>query len=76
MSTRQNEFNLNKLCGVEVMNTIKEVNDLFEQIDQEFNEQEIYGVQYILNDLLPDYVDQTQEKSLIDWYGLADLTIE
>jgi hypothetical protein len=58
------------------MNTIKEINDLFEQIDQELNEQDIYGLQYILNDLLPDYLDQTQEKSSIDWYGLADLTIE
>jgi hypothetical protein len=38
------------------MNTIKEVNDLFEQIDQELNEQEVYGLQYILNDLLPDYL--------------------
>lgn len=57
------------------MNTIIEVNDLFEQIDQEFNGQDVYGLQYILDDLLPDYVDQTQEKPLIDWYGLVDLTI-
>ncbi len=57
------------------MNTISDINDLFEQIDQEFNDQDVYGLQYILDDLLPDYVDQTQEKPSIDWYGLVDLTM-
>ncbi|MCF6203629.1 MAG: hypothetical protein L3J59_08165 [Methylococcaceae bacterium] len=57
------------------MNTIRDINDLFEQIDQEFNDQDFYGLQYILDDLFPDYADQVQKKPSIDWYGLVDLTL-
>lgn len=58
------------------MNTINEVNDLFEQMDQEFNHQDFYGLQYIIDDLIHDSITQPEEKTTTDWYGLDDLSIE
>lgn len=58
------------------MKLIDDKNDLFEQIDQEFKDQDIYGLQYVINDLfLGSRVVKEQEEST-DWYGLMDLIID
>lgn len=58
------------------MKLINEKSDLFEQIDQEFKNQDIYGLQYVINDLFPGRNILQEPESSEDWYGLADLIID
>lgn len=58
------------------MKTLNETNDLFEQIDQEINNQDYYGLQYVIDDLFPDYAIQSEHNQDTDWYGLEDLTVQ
>lgn len=58
------------------MNIENQVNDLFEQIDQEFNDQGCYGLQFVLDDLAEEFGVQHHEPPATDWYGLTDLTLE
>ena len=57
------------------MRTNNTTNDLFAKLNQEFNNQEFYGLQYILEDLFKDNVIQAQPNVTTDWHGLTDLTI-
>jgi hypothetical protein len=58
------------------MNLNNETNDLYEQIDQEINDQDYYGLQYVLGDLFPEQAIQTEQSMETDWFGLDDLTIQ
>jgi hypothetical protein len=58
------------------MKLVDEKSDLFEQIDQEFQGQDIYGLQYVINDLfLGSRVLHEPDRST-DWYGLNDLILD
>ncbi len=57
------------------MKTNTTTSDLLAKLNQEFNNQGVYGLQYILEDLYQDNIIQTQEEQAPDWYGLTDLTI-
>lgn len=57
------------------MRTNNNTSDLFAKLNQEFNNQEFYGLQYILEDLFKDKVIQAQQNVTTDWHGLTDLTI-
>jgi hypothetical protein len=50
-------------------------NDLLTKLNLEFNNQGFYGLQYILEDIYKDSINQKQEAQVPDWYGLTDLTI-
>ncbi len=58
------------------MGTVNDTNDLYEQIDQEINNQDYVGLQYLICDLFPDYSIQTEKNLEMDWFGLDDLTIQ
>ncbi|MCK5830725.1 MAG: hypothetical protein KAH20_10535 [Methylococcales bacterium] len=58
------------------MNTIAEVKDIFEELDQEFSCQNFYGLQYILDDIFSESIAKPQDNTIIDWYGFDDLNIE
>lgn len=57
------------------MKTNNNTNDLLAKLNQEFNNQEFYGLQYILEDLFKDNIIQAQQNVTTDWYGLTDLTL-
>jgi len=57
------------------METNSNTIDLFSKLNKEFNNQEFYGLQYVLEDLFKDNVIQAKQNSAMDWYGLSDLTI-
>lgn len=57
------------------MKTNTTTSDLLAKLNLEFNNQGVYGLQYILEDLYKDNLIQTQQEQAPDWYGLTDLTI-
>ena len=57
------------------MKTNNNTSDLFTKLNQEFNNQEFYGLQYILEDLFNEKTNQDQQNETMDWYGLTDLTM-
>ena len=57
------------------MKTNTATSDLLAKLNLEFNNQGVYGLQYILEDLYTDNNIQTQQEQAPDWYGLTDLTI-
>jgi hypothetical protein len=58
-----------------IMKTNNNTSDLFTKLNQEFNNQEFYGLQYILEDLFKEKTNKDQQNVATDWYGLTDLTI-
>lgn len=55
------------------MNTNNEAKNLCEQMEQEFNYHEFYGLQYIVDDLFDDSAVKPKKNTTFDWYGLDDL---
>lgn len=57
------------------METNINTNDPLSTLTQEFNNQDFYGLQYVLEDLFNDKNNKTEQQTLIDWCGLSDLII-
>jgi len=51
------------------------INDPLSRIIQEFNDQDFYGLQYIVDDLFNKKQAIVEQQDLGDWSGLSDLII-
>ena len=47
----------------------------FDQLFREFNCTTVYGVEYIIDDLLSENMTNFTDTSRSDWFGLSDLSI-
>lgn len=41
----------------------------------EFNDPSGYGLEYVIDELQPEYVPAARIEPTVDWFGLRDLTV-
>ncbi len=51
------------------------INDPLSRLIQEFNNQDFYGLQYVLEDLFNEKKPVVKQQTSQDWSGLSDLII-